>query len=127
MYEEPVSLLKQEVREPVIYNAIITAIATGASRMSEIATKVGESTTTCTAYIKNLINLGIIKRETPYGEKTSKKTIYSIEDNMFYLYRLDVGGEMIPEREVRRKLILWGSRIVIRQYLQSVNGKMILF
>ena len=95
--------------------------------MSEIATKVGESTTTCTAYIKNLINLGIIKRETPYGEKTSKKTIYSIEDNMFYLYRLDVGGEMIPEREVRRKLILWGSRIVIRQYLQSVNGKMILF
>ena len=52
--------------------------------MSEIATKEGESTTTCTAYIKNLINLGIIKRETPYGEKTSKKTIYSIEDNMFY-------------------------------------------
>ena len=86
MYEEPVSLLKQEVREPVIYNAIITAIATGASRMSEIATKEGESTTTCTAYIKNLINLGIIKRETPYGEKTSKKTIYSIEDNMFYFW-----------------------------------------
>ena len=54
--------------------------------MSEIATKVGESTTTCTAYIKNLINLGIIKRETPYGEKTSKKTIYSIEDNMFYFW-----------------------------------------
>lgn len=72
LYEEPVNLLKQEVREPAIYNAIITAIATGASRMSEIATKVGESTTTCTAYIKNLINLGIIKRETPYGEKTSK-------------------------------------------------------
>ena len=54
--------------------------------MSEIATKVGESTTTCTAYIKNLINLGIIKRETPYGEKTSKKPIYSIEDNMFYFW-----------------------------------------
>ena len=86
LYEEPVSLLKQEVREPAIYNAIITAIATGASRMSEIATKVGESTTTCTAYIKNLINLGIIKRETPYGEKTSKKPIYSIEDNMFYFW-----------------------------------------
>ena len=86
LYEEPVNLLKQEVREPAIYNAIITAIATGSSRMSEIATKVGESTTTCTAYIKSLINLGIIKRETPYGEKTSKKTIYSIEDNMFYFW-----------------------------------------
>ena len=86
LYEEPVNLLKQEVREPAIYNAIITAIATGYSRMSEISTKVGESTTTCTSYIKNLINLGIIKKETPYGEKTSKKTIYSIEDNMFYFW-----------------------------------------
>lgn len=37
--------------------------------MSEIATKVGESTTTCTAYIKNLINLGIIKRETPHADR----------------------------------------------------------
>lgn len=86
LYEEPVNLLKQEVREPAIYNAIITAIATGHSRMSEISTKVGESTTVCSGYIKNLINLGIIKKETPYGEKASKKSIYSIEDNMFYFW-----------------------------------------
>ena len=86
LYEEPVNLLKQEVREPAIYNAIITAIATGYSRMSEISTKVGESTAVCSGYIKSLINLGIIKRETPYGEKASKKTIYSIEDNMFYFW-----------------------------------------
>lgn len=84
LYEEPLNLLKQEVREPAIYNAIITAIATGHSRMSEISTKVGESTTVCSGYIKNLINLGIIRKETPYGEKVSKKSIYSIEDNMFY-------------------------------------------
>src|SRR5699024_5177505 len=31
LYEEPTNLLKQEVREPAIYTAIITAIATGAS------------------------------------------------------------------------------------------------
>lgn len=86
LYEEPVNLLKQEVREPAIYNAIITAIATGYSRMSEISIKVGESTTVCSGYMKSLINLGIIKRETPYGEKASKKTIYSIEDNMFYFW-----------------------------------------
>ncbi|MCD8374351.1 MAG: DUF234 domain-containing protein, partial [Oscillospiraceae bacterium] len=36
----------------------------------------------------NLITLGIIKKETPYGEKASRKTIYSIEDNMFrFWYR----------------------------------------
>lgn len=86
LYEEPVNLLKQEVREPAIYTAIITAIATGHSRMSEIATKVGEDTNVCSGYIKNLINLGIIKKETPYGEKASKKSIYAIEDNMFYFW-----------------------------------------
>lgn len=86
LYEEPTNLLKQEVREPAIYNAIITAIAAGYSRMSEISTKVGEDTNVCANYIKNLINLGIIRKETPYGEKASKKSIYSIEDNMFYFW-----------------------------------------
>ncbi len=86
LYEEPTNLLKQEVREPAIYNAIITAIATGYSRMSEISSKVGENTNVCSNYIKNLINLGIIQKETPYGEKASKKSIYSIEDNMFYFW-----------------------------------------
>lgn len=86
LYEEPVNLLKQEVREPAIYTAIITAIATGHTRMSEISSKVGENTNVCSNYIKNLMNLGIIKRETPYGEKESKKSIYAIEDNMFYFW-----------------------------------------
>ena len=86
LYEEPTNLLKQEVREPAIYNAIITAVATGYSRMSEISSKIGEDTNVCSNYIRNLINLGIIQKETPYGEKESKKSIYSIEDNMFYFW-----------------------------------------
>lgn len=83
IYEEPANLLKQEVREPAIYNAVITAIATGASRMSEISSKVGEDVNVCSSYIKNLLTLGIVQKEIPYGEKTSKKTIYAIGDNMF--------------------------------------------
>ena len=40
------------------------------------------------AYIKNLISLGIVKKETPFGEDSARKTIYSIEDNMFrFWYR----------------------------------------
>ncbi len=88
LFEEPENLLKQEVREPILYNAIITAIATGASRMSEISTKVGESTSICATYLKNLMTLGLIRKETPYGENTSRKSIYSIDDNMFrFWYR----------------------------------------
>ena len=87
-FEEPENLLKQEVREPALYNAIITAIATGASRMSEISSKVGEDTNVCSTYVKNLSELGIIRKETPYGEKASRKSVYAIEDNMFrFWYR----------------------------------------
>ena len=88
LYEEPMNLLKQEVREPAIYTAIISAIATGASRMSEISSKVGEDTNVCATYLKNLITLGIVQKEMPYGEKCSRKSLYSIEDNMFrFWYR----------------------------------------
>ena len=88
IFEEPNNLLKQEVREPAIYNAVITAIAMGCSKMNEISNKIDEDTSVCATYIKNLIMLGIVKKESPYGEKSSRKTIYSIEDNMFrFWYR----------------------------------------
>ena len=88
LFEEPENLLKQEVREPALYNAIITAVATGASRMAEISTKVGEDTSVCATYLKNLMTLGIIRKETPYGEKTSRKSVYTIADHMFrFWYR----------------------------------------
>ena len=99
LYEEPTNLLKQEVREPAIYTAIITAIATGSSRMSEISSKVGEETNVCATYLKNLINLGIVQKETPYGEKASRKSIYSIEDNMFrFWYRFVLDNNSIIAR-----------------------------
>ena len=80
--------MKQEVREPALYNAIITAIATGASRMVEISAKVDEDTSVCATYLRNLMELGLVQKETPYGEKASRKSIYSIDDNMFrFWYR----------------------------------------
>lgn len=86
IFEEPNNLLKQEVREPAIYNAVVTAIATGCSKMNEISNKIDEDTSMCATYIKNLITLGIVKKESPYGEKSGRKTIYSIEDNMFHFW-----------------------------------------
>ncbi len=119
LYEEPTNLLKQEVREPAIYTAIITAIAAGASRMSEISDKVGEDTNVCAAYLKSLVSLGIVRKETPYGEKASKKSIYSIDDNMFrFWYRF------VPENA---SLIARGAADLvykrIEPYLSEYMGK----
>ena len=88
LFEEPENLLKQEVREPALYNAVITAVASGASRMAEISTKTGEDTSVCSGYLKNLTALGLIRKETPYGEKSSRKSIYTVADNLFrFWYR----------------------------------------
>jgi hypothetical protein len=73
LYEEPENLLKQELREPAVYNSIITAIAGGASRMNEIITKTGVESGPCSKYIKVLIDLGIVKKETPLMKKLREK------------------------------------------------------
>ncbi len=88
LFEEPENLLKQELREPAIYNSVISAIAGGATRLNEIATKVGLESGVCTKYLKVLLDLGILKKETPITEKPGKKTIYAIDDNFFrFWYR----------------------------------------
>ena len=83
LYEEPGNLLKQELREPAIYNSVIAAIAGGASKANEIATKVGVESAVCAKYLKVLLDLGILKKETPITEKAGKKTVYAIGDNFF--------------------------------------------
>ena len=80
--------MKQELREPALYNSIITAIAGGASRANEISTKVGIESAVCAKYLKVRLDLGIITKETPITEKNTKKSIYVIGDNFFrFWYR----------------------------------------
>lgn len=94
LFEEPENLLKQELREPAVYNSIITAVASGASRVNEISTKTSLETAVCVKYIKTLMELGILKRETPVAEKNSKKVIYSIGDNFFRFWYMFVQKNM---------------------------------
>ncbi|MCL2318455.1 MAG: ATP-binding protein [Treponema sp.] len=92
LFEEPTNLLKQELRTPQTYNAIITAIAWGASKLNEIATKAGIETSQCSNMLATLIGLGIVKKEYPLapvqGSVPVRKTIYRLEDFMFrFWYR----------------------------------------
>ena len=88
LFEEPSNLLKQEIREASTYNAIISAIASGASRLSEIASKAHLETSACSSHLNKLIALGLIRKEEPFGEKTTRKTIYAVEDQLFrFWYR----------------------------------------
>lgn len=101
LYEEPENLLKQEMREPATYNAIIRAIASGASKNSEIASKVGMETSALANYIEKLLELDIIEKESPIGTKGSRKTIYSIKDTMFaFWYRFIPSNNILIQRHL---------------------------
>jgi AAA+ ATPase superfamily predicted ATPase len=95
LYEEPENLLKQELREPAIYNTIIHAIAKGSSKLNEIATKTGEDGKKCAKYLTSLISLQIIYKEYPVGRESERNGIYKLRDNMFkFWYRF------IPQNNV---------------------------
>ena len=78
------------MRNPASYNSILGAIASGASRLNEIANKVGLDTSACSSLLKSLIELNIVEKIYPVTEKeSSRKTIYEIKDtNVFVLVQI---------------------------------------
>lgn len=119
LFEEPENLLKQELREPAIYNSVISAIAGGASHANEIATKVGLESGICAKYLRVLLELGILKKETPIMEKAGKKTIYIIDDNFFRFWYRFVPGNMSAISAGRMEQIYERS---IRPYFSDYMG-----
>ena len=88
LFEEPENLLKQELREPAVYNAIISAIASGETRLNNIASKTNMESGACAKYIKTLIDLGIVSKIQPIIHESNRKTIYRITDPFFrFWYR----------------------------------------
>jgi AAA+ ATPase superfamily predicted ATPase len=94
LFEEPGNLLKQELRTPSNYNAVIREIAGGRTKVSEIASAAGFETGTLSHLLATLLELGIAERETPVTEKNkrSRRSLYQIRDGLFrFWYRFIPG------------------------------------
>lgn len=105
LYDEPVILLQQKLREPAMYNSIITAIAGGASKLNEISTKINEERSKTIKYLQTLVNLRILHKEFPFGEDivSSRKGIYKISDNCYnFWYRYVFPNQQAIERRAGR-------------------------
>lgn len=70
LFEESSSLLKQELNDPAVYSAVIKAIADGHSRLGEIANVVSRESSAVTAFVNSLMELELVKKETPVDEKS---------------------------------------------------------
>ena len=135
LFEEPENLLKQELREPAVYNTLIAAIAGGASKLNEISTKSGEENKKCSKYLRSLIDLHIVRKEHPYGVKAERNSVYALWDNMFrFWYRfipqnvtnIESGlGNQVFESRIRPYLPAYIGRVfedACRSYMRRQNG-----
>jgi AAA+ ATPase superfamily predicted ATPase len=83
LYEELPFLLREELREPRVYHAVLAVIASGARKFGEISSKVGLDRANLNRYLATLIDLGLVEREVPVTEPMpdkSRKGLYRISD-----------------------------------------------
>lgn len=82
--DEPMMLLKMELREPNVYNSILEAIARGYNKVTEIADCIHEDKSKCSKYLATLLAIRLVEKRVPCGEPDgSKKTIYALTDNFY--------------------------------------------
>ena len=90
LYEEPLMFLRQELREPALYNSILEAVASGKNKVAQITESAGVVLGSISKYLKTLESLGIIEKVVPIdtNPQKSRKGIYRLKDPFFaYWYR----------------------------------------
>ena len=105
LFEEPIKLVQDDVKDIVKTSTIMSYIGTGANRLSEIAGRCDEPATNLSRPLKKLIDLGFLEKDIPFGidEKNAKKSLYKIADPFMAFYYQFV----VPNRsfiELNRRL-----------------------
>ncbi len=78
LYSDAMFLLREEVREPHNYMAVLEAVASGYNRFGQIADVTGLGRSSLGKYLSVLQELGFLERLTPIGSR--KRGIYRIRD-----------------------------------------------
>ncbi len=139
LYSEVEFLMRQELRETTVYNTIIEAVALGNTKLNGIFQKTQIEKSKLTAYLKNLIDLGIVQREFPVSDGIKEQAnvqrgLYQITDNFFCFWyafvfpnisELEAGDvDGIYEYAIKPALEQYTSRIyenICREYLRRLN------
>lgn len=90
LYEEPMMMLRQELREPALYSSILDAIGAGRTKPKEIAEYAGIGQNTVGSYLRTLTQLGLIERLVPFGDDPthSRRGLWKLKDPFFaYWYQ----------------------------------------
>lgn len=90
LFDEPIMLLREELREPNVYRSVLEAIAHGETKAKGIAERAGIAVGSLPFYLKTLEELGLAQRDLPFGDASvkSRKGQYHITEPFFaYWFR----------------------------------------
>jgi AAA+ ATPase superfamily predicted ATPase len=88
LHHEPDRVLLEEIPPALELRPVLDAIGSGAHRISEIGARLGRPATSMSRPIDRLVGMGLVRRETPFGEteKESRRSLYKIDDPFFRLW-----------------------------------------
>ena len=103
LHSEPDRLLLDDMRSAVQANSLLSLIANGCHRLSEIAGRLGKPAGHLARPLAQLIELGYIRREVPFGETTrsTRRSRYKLNDPfLIFWYRYVQPNRSLLERDL---------------------------
>ena len=103
LHGEPSRLLLDDMRSAVQANSLLGLIGAGCHRLSELASRVGQSATNLSRPLSRLIDLGYVRREVPFGESTrsTRRSLYRLDDPfLLFWYRFVAPNRSRLERDL---------------------------
>jgi AAA+ ATPase superfamily predicted ATPase len=126
LYDEVEFILREELREPRFYFAILQSIAQGKRKLSEIVNATGITLTSANKYLGVLSDLKLVERELPVTEEKplkSKKGLYRITDKFFQFWFRFVFPRRSDIELGRSDELFLSIKKELPQYLGSVYEK----
>jgi len=113
LHREPAHLLADDMRDIVQASSILAVVGQGCHRLSEIAGRLAKPATSLTRPVQRLIQLGLLRRDIPFGHspRSSKTTLYMINDPYIAFWftfvepnrsRLGAGAIPAVKRSIRK-------------------------
>jgi uncharacterized protein len=122
LIDEPERLFSDEIRTSVQAYTLLSLIASGCNRLSELAARMGKPATHLSGALAFLTELKYIRREIPFGEssRSTKRSLYKIDDPFLGFYftfivpeksRIELGLTSQVMKDIKKRLPQYTSFI----------------
>jgi AAA+ ATPase superfamily predicted ATPase len=115
LYNEAELLLSEELRDAAQYLSVLSAVASGATRLSDIHGRTSIPTTSLPPILGRLARLHLVERSAPIGEDParSKRGVWAVSDNYLAFWFSFIRPNQI-ELEAGRHRQIWTDEVAPR-------------